>query len=129
MGCPDLALAALHHDSHEAYTCDLPGPIKGLLRGYSEITDRLDVAIGGALGFTVPQGAEHQAIKAVDDEVFLIEATELLRDGPKSIPHREVAPEAAAAVHSVIETPLTIWDFGEAESRFTREHGRLAEQT
>jgi 5'-deoxynucleotidase YfbR-like HD superfamily hydrolase len=26
MGRPDLARAALHHDSHEAFACDLPTP-------------------------------------------------------------------------------------------------------
>jgi hypothetical protein len=31
-GRPDLALAALHHDSHEAYVCDLPSPVKKKLR-------------------------------------------------------------------------------------------------
>ncbi len=30
-GRPDLALAALHHDSHEAYLCDLPKPVKNKL--------------------------------------------------------------------------------------------------
>src|SRR5215211_3245285 len=27
-GYPELALAALHHDSHEAYLCDIPSPLK-----------------------------------------------------------------------------------------------------
>jgi uncharacterized protein len=30
LGHRDLALAALHHDSHEAYACDIPSPLKGL---------------------------------------------------------------------------------------------------
>ncbi len=30
-GRADLALATLHHDSHEAYTCDVPKPLKDLI--------------------------------------------------------------------------------------------------
>ena len=36
-GHPELALAALHHDSHEAYACDLATPLK----------HRIDAASGG----------------------------------------------------------------------------------
>src|SRR5215211_9476558 len=31
-GHPELALVALHHDSHEAYLCDIPSPLKWKIR-------------------------------------------------------------------------------------------------
>lgn len=50
-GRPDLALNALHHDSHEAYACDIPKPLKRLIEGeYGPVADRLDRAIAAALG-------------------------------------------------------------------------------
>ncbi len=127
MGRSDLALAALHHDSHEAYTCDLPGPLKVLLEGYRDVTDRLDTAIAEALGFAVPEGADKAPIKDVDNAVFSIEAAELLRTGPGGA-SPVTSPEAAAAARAVIETPLRSWGFELAESKFTQEHGRLADR-
>lgn len=52
---PELArvckLAALHHDDHEAYTTDLPTPLKTLVgAAYTDVADRLDDAIGDGLG-------------------------------------------------------------------------------
>lgn len=50
----ELRLAALHHDSHEAYVGDLPTPLKLLIRSssdvYSQLYVRLDEAIGIASG-------------------------------------------------------------------------------
>jgi uncharacterized protein len=58
-GRPDLALAALHHDSHEAYLCDLPKLVKSKLEAadnfaYKQLGDALDAVIGEALGVTLP---------------------------------------------------------------------------
>jgi hypothetical protein len=50
---PDaLRLAALHHDSHEAFAGDLPTPLKRLISAsspvYDDLCKRLDAAIGSA---------------------------------------------------------------------------------
>lgn len=51
-GRPDLAFAALHHDSHEAYLRDLLRPVRDLIGpAYEQITRRFDAAIAQALGF------------------------------------------------------------------------------
>src|SRR5918994_6288050 len=42
-GRPDLSLAALHHDSHEAYVGDVTTPLKRMLgRQYHDVCARLD---------------------------------------------------------------------------------------
>lgn len=45
-------LAALHHDSHEAFMSDIPAPLKQLLPGYDAIAERLDAAIHEAIGLS-----------------------------------------------------------------------------
>jgi len=54
-GRADLALVALHHDSHEAFACDLPTPLKRRLDAesngyYKRLTDKLDAAIDASFG-------------------------------------------------------------------------------
>ena len=52
-GAPELALAALHHDSHEAITGNLITPVRELLDPdcVHALTWQLDAAIAAALGF------------------------------------------------------------------------------
>ena len=38
-GYPELALAALHHDSHEAYLCDIPSPLKSKIAGIRRLLE------------------------------------------------------------------------------------------
>src|SRR5215211_6559183 len=51
---PELALVALHHDSHEAYVCDIPSPLKRKIRKattvYKEACDRFDRVIAETFG-------------------------------------------------------------------------------
>jgi 5'-deoxynucleotidase YfbR-like HD superfamily hydrolase len=59
MGRPDLAAAALHHDSHEAFVGDIPAPLKRLLNAraddlYDRISDNFDRAIETKLGIVIP---------------------------------------------------------------------------
>lgn len=76
MGYPDLALLALHHDSHEAYACDIPRPLKLLLSDYGKITARLDRVITEALGLPVldPASKDGRRVKQADDAMFIVEA-------------------------------------------------------
>jgi hypothetical protein len=87
-GRRDLALAALHHDSHEAYVGDLPAPLKRKLRdegshAYQELCDALDEVIARALGVQFPaEGSEdRRQIKQADTTALLVEARALLHDG------------------------------------------------
>ena len=85
LGRPDLDLEALHHDSHEAYACDLPRPLKLVLgHPYKDVTARLDEAIAEAFGFEPLEAdsPEYEVIKTADDALFVIEAADLLEGRP-----------------------------------------------
>lgn len=61
-GHPEFALAALHHDSHEAFACDLPSPLKRRINAasdgyYERLCDSLDRAINVAFGIG-PAGSD-----------------------------------------------------------------------
>ena len=87
---PELALSALHHDSHEAYVCDIPSPLKRKLRDagqtlYDEVCDAVDVAIHAALGLAMPSGDAVEMIKQADQTALMIEAADLLLDSGAGI--------------------------------------------
>lgn len=89
-GHPELGLAALHHDSHEAYVCDIPAPLKAKMRReeqtvYEQVCDALDAAISAALGIDSVNDDEKAVIKADDQRALMIEAAELLPDGGAGI--------------------------------------------
>jgi len=86
---PDLALAALHHDSHEAYIGDMPRPFKDYVADASPQADYLwrnlerafDVAIERAFDFRSPADRDDIAlIKRADECALLMEASRLLPD-------------------------------------------------
>jgi len=92
-GRPDLALYALHHDSHEAYVCDLPRPLKEKLREdqdgekqaknvYDQVCDALDLAIAAKLEFEIPAKgtADQVEVKRADDKALVTEARLLIHD-------------------------------------------------
>ena len=78
---PDLAAWALHHDSHEAYACDIPRPLKLKLRHsgnavYDEICEALDVVIAQAVGANRPPKGAHPSLtgqRAAADQVLALD--------------------------------------------------------
>lgn len=79
----ELALAALHHDSHEFVMGDIPAPMKAVLHKFEgaypvidTMAAALDVAIGRALGI-VPSEFHDPRVKAADDEAMYREAAGL----------------------------------------------------
>jgi len=77
---------ALHHDSHEAYLCDIPSPLKrkisAINNAHKRVCDEVDLAIAEAFGFEWPEDGspEQRAIKDADRRALLIEAARLLSD-------------------------------------------------
>jgi 5'-deoxynucleotidase YfbR-like HD superfamily hydrolase len=120
-GRSDLAMAALHHDSAEAYAIDLPKPIKELISGYEDLCGRIDAAISTSLGFQRPNDDDAAMIKAADHRALTIEATGLLRDEGAGICGDlglHLLPEDRGRV------PVTSLTFGEAAERFIEAHHR-----
>jgi hypothetical protein len=82
-GYPELALVALHHDSHEAYLCDIPKPLKEKIRAdtpvYEWVCDGLDLAIAEAFGFRRPEpdSPTRTIIKNADRRALVTEAARI----------------------------------------------------
>jgi hypothetical protein len=70
-----LLLAGLHHDDHEAFTCDLPTPLKNVFgQPYYDITDRLDEVIAPLVGLPVPEWFDNPLVKKADALALHLEA-------------------------------------------------------
>ena len=134
-GRPELAAMALHHDSAEAFVCDLPSPLKALLvaRGnhaYRDVADSLDRAIADALGHEpydgrTPEGAE---VKLADQRALLIEALGLLSDRGEGI-RTHLGPERVAEIEQLtlpLPKPLAPTD---AEELFLRRHAEALDRS
>jgi hypothetical protein len=130
LGRPDLAAWALHHDSAEAYVCDLPRPLKLKLRqdeessAYDRLSDALDRAIAERFGVCPPaKGSDDKTIiDTADDLAILIEATILLPNGTAGIETKtEVSRQQRASLHRLGE----LLSPAEAEKTFLAAHARL----
>lgn len=132
-GRGDLALAALRHDSHEAYVCDVPTPVKQLLKmtdgrsGYGQLCNRLDETIANALRFAVPDEESGAIIKRADRQALLAEAAVLVADGGSGI--RRAFTEGRVDLESLepvpkLDVPL---EPRAAENAFLAAHRRSAD--
>jgi 5'-nucleotidase len=112
-GHPELALAALHHDSHEAYLCDIPKPLKRKISAindaYEWICDKFDLVIGEAFGFEWPEeGSSDQAfIKGADRQDLLMEAARLLPDHGEALRRDLGIAEGEYRKLDLLEEPLS----------------------
>ncbi len=73
---PLVRYAALMHDAHECYVCDVPTPLKRLLgKAYTEIEDGWQKAVFDWAGLPYDL-ADHPVVKQADLEMLLAEAKE-----------------------------------------------------
>jgi 5'-deoxynucleotidase YfbR-like HD superfamily hydrolase len=84
-GHPHVALSGLHHDSHEAYVCDIPSPLKRKLTSagettYEQVCQALDRAIAARLALPTLSSDDQKLIKEADNKALMIEAADLLPD-------------------------------------------------
>jgi uncharacterized protein len=127
-GYPTLALAALHHDSHEAYVCDIPTPLKNKLSAvndaYEAVCEELDLAIGKAFGIEWPEhgSQEQRIIKHADRQALLMEATRLLPDGGEALRRDKGLGEVELRDLAALDDPFPP---AEAESLFMLAHTEL----
>lgn len=122
---PELALAALLHDAHEAYVGDIIQPLKMALDtnhptdagtvshsgayDLRMITQRLDAAVARAFGLD-PDLLHHDAVKGADRLAFEIEATRLMPPGIDSL--------GAMTTASVARMVLPVRDQMAAQNHF-----------
>jgi len=127
-GHPELALVALHHDSHEAYLCDIPKPLKRKISrstdAYDRTCDALDLAISEAFDFEWPeQGSpEQRAIKDADRQALLMEAARLLFDHGEALRRDLGIGEEEFRNLAPLEDPLPP---EKAKERFLEVHAEL----
>jgi 5'-deoxynucleotidase YfbR-like HD superfamily hydrolase len=111
----DLALAALHHDSHEAYLGDWTTPLKNAIgkHTFDRICLRLDVVIAKRFGLRV-EGFKHRAVKDADRRALRREAA-TLKFSHGTGPHwgEETSDRPLAGIG---------WTPDEAERRFLQAH-------
>jgi uncharacterized protein len=128
-GSPRTRLAALHHDSHEAFICDIPSPLKKLLKAGSDygtfrsVREKLDAAISSALGVpTDLSDKEVRAIAEADTLAFEVEARQLLYDGGRMAISDRGRPRLTLAISLPQPLPPT-----EAARAFEQAHRRLTD--
>ena len=124
-GHSELALAALHHDSHEAYLCDIPKPLKEKISAATDVYDQtcavLDLAIAEAFGFELAEegSREKDAIKSADNRAFLMEAARLLPDSSEALRQDLELREGKFVGLAPLDKPLPP---AEAEAEFLQAH-------
>ena len=127
-GCPQLALAALHHDSHEAYLCDIPTPLKRKISAdtdvYKRVCDEVDLAIAEAFSFEWPEygSPEQRVIKQADRQALLMESVRLLHDSGEALRQERGFGDEEFRDLALLEEPLAPV---EAEGLFLRAHVEL----
>lgn len=74
----ELQLEALMHDSAEAYICDVPRPVKKVVKQYVTLENKLMLSIAAQFHFKHPM---NRAIAAIDSRVLITEHEQLHNSG------------------------------------------------
>jgi 5'-deoxynucleotidase YfbR-like HD superfamily hydrolase len=77
---PELAFTALMHDTAEAFTNDLPTPLKWALPIFKELEVRIEGAMANKFGFQFPYPDE---VKLADTQMLLLEKNYVKEDTSK----------------------------------------------
>lgn len=116
----ELAYAALHHDSHEAYLGDIPTPLKNLLgSAVPRLASLIDEAIGWKLSVDLDL-AMHDIVKAADEQALWIEAGVLKRSRGIGAPWGHSRTDVPEVPTGAVACHAPPW----AEAQFLSAHYR-----
>lgn len=112
----NLAMAGLLHDASEAFTKDIPKPLKLLLPGYVEIEQRVEAAIFKRFGLDFPMDKE---IKVADIICFVSERKAFQPLAPIDKIYKSVIP---------MEQPIVAWSEKVAYNKFMARYKQLTKE-
>lgn len=112
---PELALAGLLHDASEAYVCDVPRPIKPLLKGYNDLESQVQEVICQKFGITMEE-LEHPLVKEADFRILIDEKAVNMADEPAPWSLHPSGP---------LGIELQYWSPAEAKARWLQRLERL----
>lgn len=118
---PQHALAGLMHDATEAYVCDVPRPLKGLLSNYKDLEHRAWLAVAEKFKLDVELPKE---VHDADNAILFCEREQLM--SPMSDPELAAAWGMGAVRDPSLQVAIQGWGPTTAETVFL---GRFKELT
>lgn len=114
---PEFAFDALMHDTAEAFTNDLPTPLKWALPIFKELEVKIEAAMAEKFGFNYPYPPE---VKQADTEMLILEKLHVKKDD-RYWPNYD----GIVVDHLVDKVDLKPWQPQRAKREFLERHEEL----
>jgi 5'-deoxynucleotidase YfbR-like HD superfamily hydrolase len=115
------AFTALMHDTAEAFTNDLPTPLKWALPIFKELEVKIESAMGNKFGFEYPYPKE---IKTADTIMLILEKLYVKEDNSIWPLYEEWTPERVEPFRKMVD--LDSWQPRRAKREFLERFGELS---
>lgn len=116
----EFAFDALMHDTAEAFTNDLPTPLKWSLPIFKELEVKIESAMSRRFGFNYPYVPE---VKLADTQMLLLEKKYVKLDDKEWPNYPDLAPEVERELLSKVD--LKPWQPVRAKREFLERYGQL----
>lgn len=117
---PENAFTGLMHDTAEAFTNDLPTPLKWTLPIFKELETKIESAMGNKFGFEYPYSAE---IKEADTIMLMLEKYYVKEDTSVWPHYEQWTPEVVEPYCSLVD--LNSWQPRRAKREFLERYNEL----
>ena len=114
---PSLALDALMHDTAEAFTNDLPTPLKWAIPAFKDLEAKIESAMSKKFGFNYPY---HEDVKQADTQMLILEKLYVKKDNRDWPLFRDIEVD-----HLFNLVDLTPWDPVRAKREFLERYEEL----
>jgi uncharacterized protein len=122
----DLAFTALMHDTAEAFTNDLPTPLKWALPIFKELEVKIESAMGDRFGFQYPYPDE---VKKADTTMLLLEKRYVKGDTSEWPLYEEAEKEVLKNKNKLLKlVDLESWQPRRAKREFLERYYELVER-